>query len=117
MYRPGEEVHLKGWVRRVGGGPASDAGLRSISPAKVAFTLADSRGNEVTKGELGINALGGFDTVLKLPAGMNLGNANVTLDLQGTSLGSPRYAHSFQVQEFRRPEYEVTAQTPDGPFF
>ena len=26
LYRPGEDVHVKGWIRRVGGGPAGDIG-------------------------------------------------------------------------------------------
>ncbi|MGH9799741.1 MAG: Ig-like domain-containing protein, partial [Blastocatellia bacterium] len=27
MYRPGEEVHIKGWLRRIGGGKLDDVGL------------------------------------------------------------------------------------------
>ena len=27
MYRPGEEVHLKGWLRRIGGKQDGDVGL------------------------------------------------------------------------------------------
>ena len=52
MYRPGEEVRVKGWLRRVGGGP--DAATSRPLPAgldRVAWTLRDSRGNDVAKGE------------------------------------------------------------------
>lgn len=119
MYRPGEEAHVKGWIRRVGGGTKGDVGPLDDAAANVAYTLYDSRGNEVGKGTVALNALGGFDTVLKLPATMNLGNARLQLEAQGGSgAGAERqFYHHFQVQEFRRPEFEVTAQTSDGPHF
>jgi hypothetical protein len=119
MYRPGEEVHIKGWIRRVGGGSEGDVGPLDNAAQSVSYTLYDSRGNESGKGTLPLNALGGFDAILKLPATMNLGHARLQLDAQGGSgAGTDRqYYHSFQVQEFRRPEFEVTAQASDGPHF
>ena len=63
MYRPGEEVHIKGWIRRVGRGKNGDVSLPGEGTvARSHFTLMDSRGNEVTKGTTQMNALGGFDT-------------------------------------------------------
>jgi uncharacterized protein YfaS (alpha-2-macroglobulin family) len=119
MYRPGEEVHVKGWIRRVGGGTEGDVGPLNDAAASVVYTLYDSRGNETGKGTLALNALGGFDTVLKLPGTMNLGNARLQLETQGGSgvVGESQYYHHFQVQEFRRPEFEVTAQANEGPHF
>jgi uncharacterized protein YfaS (alpha-2-macroglobulin family) len=35
MYRPGEEVHVKGWIRRVGDGKDGDVNLLDDSTAKV----------------------------------------------------------------------------------
>jgi alpha-2-macroglobulin len=111
MYRPGEEVRVKAWVRRVGMGRAGDVaaatGLR-----EVAYTLKDSRGNEITKGARSLGALGGFDLALKLPPTMNLGPAQLEIAAAG-GLGQ----HTFQVQEFRRPEFEVSATASEGPFF
>jgi uncharacterized protein YfaS (alpha-2-macroglobulin family) len=118
MYRPGEEVHVKGWVRRIGGGKLGDVGLAG-EVKSVGYVLHDSRGNEVTKGSLRVDALGGFDTAFKLPATMNLGYTNLTLTADGVSQNLPGYAtnHNFQVQEFRRPEYEVKVTAPAGPHF
>jgi uncharacterized protein YfaS (alpha-2-macroglobulin family) len=119
MYRPGEEVHIKGWLRRIGGGPEGDVGPLDGAVPSVSYTLRDARGNEVVKGALQLNALGGFDTVLKLPKTMNLGSANLQLEAQGWSTAdySRQFTHSFQVQEFRRPEFEVTAVASEGPHF
>jgi uncharacterized protein YfaS (alpha-2-macroglobulin family) len=129
MYRPGDEVHVKGWIRRVGDGKAGDVNLLDASPAKVRYLVNDSRGNETLKGEARINALGGFDTAFNLPATMNLGYAVLYLEaaeenVRGSNWkvgGYPttnwNHSHQFQVQEFRRPEFEVTTQASEGPHF
>jgi len=118
MYRPGEEVHVKGWIRRVGDAKGGDVNLLNADAVKVNYVVKDSRDNEVLKGEARINALGGFDTAFKLPANMNLGYAFLHLEALGAPSASTReYAHQFQVQEFRRPEFEVTAQASEGPHF
>lgn len=118
MYRPGEEVHVKGWIRRVGEGKGGDVSLLNTSAASVKYVVKDSRGNDVLKGEVRIDALGGFDTAFKLPTTMNLGYASVDLEVIGNVSASDReHSHQFQVQEFRRPEFEVTAQASEGPHF
>jgi hypothetical protein len=111
MYRPGEEVRIKGWVRRVGMGRAGDV-TEATGLQQVAYTLKDSRGNEITKGTRPLGSLGGFDLAFTLPPTMNLGSAQMEMDAGG-GVGH----HTFQVQEFRRPEFEVTATTSEGPFF
>ncbi len=117
MYRPGEEVHIKGWIRRIGGGKNGDVGPLNDAAAAVAYSLKDSRGNEITRGALPLNALGGFDTSFKLPGTMNLGNATLALEAQGGSgsVLNRQTQHYFQVQEFRRPEFEVSATLSEGP--
>ncbi len=118
MYRPGEEVHVKGWIRRVGDGKGGDIGLLDGIATSVAYVVKDSRDNEVLKGEARINALGGFDTAFKLPPTMNLGYAHIQLDAHGDGFAARNpESHDFQVQEFRRPEFEVTAQASEGPHF
>jgi uncharacterized protein YfaS (alpha-2-macroglobulin family) len=120
LYRPGEEVHLKGWIRRVGAGKGGDVGPLNDAVKRVSYSVKDYAGNEVGKGELVLNIFGGFDTAFKLPPAMNLGNANVEFKTQGADLtfGEREHRHSFQVQEFRRPEFEVTAKTEtEAPLF
>ena len=117
MYKPGEEVHIKGWLRRVGDGKTGDVGALDGAAEVVDYVLKDVRGNEIAKGKLEINAFGGFDTSFKLPDTMNLGYAQVELKASGGSHAVDVYMHTFQVQEFRRPEFEVTARTTDGPHF
>jgi uncharacterized protein YfaS (alpha-2-macroglobulin family) len=115
MYRPGEEVRVKGWLRRIGAGPRGDVEALPPSVSAVAWTLRDSQGNEVAKGEARVSGLGGFDLALRLPATMNLGAAALQLEAGGTELAGRRHDHVFQVQEFRRPEFEVKAEASEGP--
>lgn len=103
LYRPGESAHIKGWVRRQQGGPQGD--LVMAGESSVSYSLQDSVGNEITKGTAAVGRLGGFAMVLKLPKTMNLGSASLSL----TGAHGSTY-HSFRVEEFRRPEFEVSLQ-------
>jgi alpha-2-macroglobulin len=120
LYRPGEEVHLKGWVRRVGAGSDGDVSPLNNAVANVAYVLKDPSGNEISKDKVTLNPLGGFNFVLKLPAVMNLGRATISLKAEGgTGATTEReFDHGLRVAEFRRPEFEVTASSQSaGPLF
>ncbi len=113
MYRPGEEVHLKGWMRIRQGKKGGDvAGLAGVVTG-VRYKVIDPVGNELTSGTAKLSALGGFDLAFTLPKTPNLGGASVQFESVGKLAGSAY--HSFQIQEFRRPEYEVSAQASQGP--
>ncbi|MEZ4859672.1 MAG: alpha-2-macroglobulin family protein [Caldilineaceae bacterium] len=119
MYRPGEEVHLKGWVRRIGAKQQGDVTLLGDSNVSLQYQVTDPQGNQFADGTLDLNALGGFDVAFTVPENANLGYANVYLSARNVSdvYGTDFY-HNFQIQEFRRPEFAVTAQNEaKGPFF
>ncbi|MBT3188530.1 MAG: hypothetical protein HN736_03810 [Anaerolineae bacterium] len=119
MYRPGEEVHLKGWIRNVGGGQLGDISLFGDALTGVNYSLIGAQGNELATGRVDVNLLGGFDLVLELPENVNLGYTQLQLNAEG-SLNVDYYSHthSFQIQEFRRPEFEVLAgNETEAPYF
>jgi len=120
MYRPGEEVHLKGWLRKIGAGQQGDVGLVGGGVTSVNYSLIGPQGNEIANGQADVNALGSFDFSFKLPENVNLGYAQVQLYAAGSlsGLSGNTYYHSLQIQEFRRPEYEVTARNETtGPYY
>jgi uncharacterized protein YfaS (alpha-2-macroglobulin family) len=84
---------------------------------RLSWTLRDSQGNETAKGGVRVSATGGFDLALQLPATMNLGPASLSLVDPDETLAGNIYTHVLQVQEFRRPEFEVKAQASEGPHF
>ena len=120
MYRPGEEVHIKGWLRQIGGKQDGDVGLVGSKVTAVNYTITEPQGNAIGNGRVEVNKLGGFDFVFTIPQAVNLGYAQIYFQAEGnlSGLDNNQNYHNFQVQEFRRPEFEVTArsETP-GPYF
>ncbi|MBK6695821.1 MAG: Ig-like domain-containing protein [Myxococcales bacterium] len=108
LYRPGETVHIKGLLRNVGNVRGADITLASQRQGR--FVARDARGVEMAKGPVTIDEAGGFVVTFAVPKNANLGHANV--ELEATDLME---SHSFRIEEFRRPEYEVTTRTSDGP--
>ena len=97
-----EHWRQTGWRRGAGGQCVK----------RVSYQLNDSQGNALGNGRAEVNALGGFDFAFTLPESTNLGTAQVSLTAEGDfgALDGMQYTHPFQVQEFRRPEFEVTAR-------
>ncbi|HEX6369917.1 MAG TPA: alpha-2-macroglobulin family protein [Longimicrobium sp.] len=112
LYRPGEEVHFKGWVRRMVRSAGGGVRLATDLPSSAAYRVRDPQGNEIASGTVRLSPLGGFDGAFRLPEGATLGSARVELELPGGS-----QSIYFQVQEFRRPEYQVAASASPGPHF
>ena len=120
MYKPGEEVHVKGWLRRIGAGQNGDVSLIGNDVTAVNYQIIGPQGNEIGNGRGDVNALGGFDFVFTLPENTNLGYAQLYLYAEGsmTNLSGNQYYHQFQIQEFRRPEFEVNARNETtGPYY
>jgi uncharacterized protein YfaS (alpha-2-macroglobulin family) len=120
MYRPGEEVHIKGWLRQIGGKQHGDVGLVGDKLSSITYQINDPQGNSLGTGQADVNALGGFDFVFTIPQSTNLGFAQLYLNAVGNlgSLADIQYTHQFQIQEFRRPEFEVNARNETtGPYF
>jgi uncharacterized protein YfaS (alpha-2-macroglobulin family) len=120
MYRPGEEVHVKGWLRRIGAKQDGDVGLVGSSLSSVSYQIIEPQGNLIGEGKVDVNALGGFDLAFTLPEVTNLGYAQLYLTADGnlSDLSGLQYYHQIAIQEFRRPEFEVTARNETtGPYF
>ncbi|PID86931.1 MAG: hypothetical protein CSB13_01920 [Chloroflexi bacterium] len=111
MYRPGEEVHIKGWLRDIEGSTGT-INLPGQNVNSLSYEVYGPQGNQIITGKTDVSRLGGFDFVFTLPENSNLGYAYVSLNANGDE-----YGHDFQIQEFRRPEFEVSArQESEGPY-
>ena len=106
-YRPGEKVHLKGWFRR------SSATEVSVKPLAVATTAKwsarDAFGTELAKGELKLSDTSAFDVSFDVLPGAALGSAYFEASIDDGGLGGGATVE-FQIQEFRRPEFEVVTR-------
>ncbi|RDV38751.1 hypothetical protein DV096_08070 [Bradymonadaceae bacterium TMQ3] len=113
MYKPGETVTLKGWVRAREPGPRGT--LKALNGTQqVTYRVRESRGNEIASGTVDVDGFGGFEFDVELADNVNLGWANVQLSV-GARIAGKTTSHSFHIQEFRRPEYEVSARAIGEP--
>jgi len=118
LYRPGETVHIKGWVRQIEGGPRGDVSTPEEIVRGLRFEVSSAASQQIADGEAVVDRFGGFHFDFALPEAVNLGAARIRLDAQTTvALRDSCHSHSFKIQEFRRPEFEVTVQSNEGPFF
>jgi uncharacterized protein YfaS (alpha-2-macroglobulin family) len=117
MYRPKEEVEIKGYVRNFTGGKSGDIAEFDGAGKTIFYKVKDARNNEILKGQTKLNAYGALDFKFKLPDNVNLGRSFVEFGFKEDREYS-EYSHYFQVQEFRRPEYEVTVKAETAaPYF
>ena len=108
MYRPGETLRLKGWIRHLD--LTGDGDLEFVSAGMpITYTAFGPSGNELGSGEVRTDDHGGFDLALELSEGVNLGWGRIRFERTGAA-DDDRHTHSFQIQEFRRPEFEVEAR-------
>ncbi|HEX9889686.1 MAG TPA: alpha-2-macroglobulin family protein [Nitriliruptorales bacterium] len=115
LYRPGKTLHLKGVVRRIRLEDAAAVVAIGGQPT-VRFQATDPRGVTFGEGSVPVSGLGTFDLSLDIPEGANLGRARVSLSLVGApgDPGEHDTVHSFRVDEFRRPTFEVVTRE-EGP--
>ena len=115
-YKPGETVSIKGWVRRLTS--STDSQLRlPANGTTVGFTATDSQGASIATGTATVDALGGFDFTFVVPADANLGYSSVQLVLGGSENIAGSFQHSFRIQQFRRPDFQVGARSESvGPY-
>ncbi len=118
MYRPKEEVHVKGYVRKITAGKFGDVAPVGDAGGTIIYSVKDSRNNEIAKGTTNLNAFGAFDLKFALADNANLGYSRIDFYLNKAASESPSFTHSFQIQEFRRPEFEVSARVEtEAPHF
>jgi alpha-2-macroglobulin len=112
IYRPGETISVKGWVRRLApGGPE----LSLPGTSTVNYSITDAFGVELATGKATAGSLGGFDFTAVIPKTATVGSATIQLTADTEQASS--HGHSFQVADFRRPEFEVVVQPESAPPF
>ncbi|MBK9254375.1 MAG: hypothetical protein IPM42_02680 [Saprospiraceae bacterium] len=105
IYRPGQIVYYKGIVLK-----KDSKGIPSIiqgGTAKVLFR--DANGQEVSVIEVPVNDFGSFSGSFTIPVGRLSGTFYLEASL-GTRAFGTRY---IQVEEYKRPRFEVTFDTLD----
>jgi len=115
IYRPGETVHVKGWFRHVHA--SSSSAVTPLTAAHTAhWSARDAFGHDLGHGDVDLNAFSGFDLQINVPAGAALGAAYLNVSANDGGVGGSASV-TFQIQEFRRPEFEVVTRAESaGPY-
>jgi uncharacterized protein YfaS (alpha-2-macroglobulin family) len=111
LYRPGQTVYWKTIIRR-----DNDALYALPAPGQaVTVTIRDDQGNELTKQSLTLDPLGTLNGQFALSLNASLGFYSIAVDVPPTAPGLTGdqlgWSTGFQVAEYRKPEYEISATT------
>jgi hypothetical protein len=117
VYRPGETARVKGWLRREVAGPRGGVALPGAAARQLRWALIDRTEKVVASGTRAVGPQGGFDLTIQIPRGAELGTAELHLEVSrgADKLEGRKYTHELEIQEFRRPEFAVSARADGGP--
>jgi alpha-2-macroglobulin len=104
VYRPEQKVYFKGILRK-----RVENGYRVPAVKTVAVAVTDGDGANVYEQELPLSARGTFSGELDLPEESPLGTYSIN-----ATVGDASATGSFDVQEYKKPEYKVRVTTPQA---
>ncbi len=107
VYRPAQTVKFKFWM---GIAKYDQPDKSPFAGHKARVLIHDPQGNEVYNQELTADEFGGIMGEYALPAGAPLGA--YSFGLQHPIVGG---GGQFRVEEYKKPEFEVTVKGPDKP--
>ena len=109
IYRPGQKAHVA-----VQAFERLPRGLKTLSGSNVSLTVTDPNGKKVFTSSPRLDGLGNAQVNFTLPENTLLGNYSIsaTINLQGRTY---RAYHSFSLEEYKRPDYELALDAPQSP--
>ncbi len=115
VYRPGQTVSFKMWLRESG----DDGDVSRFTDRRYDVAIVNSRDDRVFKGECVTDTHGGLNGSFSLPDDARLGTYRIFIlnpveNAEGrrTSWGDQG---TFRVEEYKKPEMEVTIVPPEEP--
>ncbi len=104
VYRPGQTVKFKLWLETAKYDLESKSEFANVSAL---LRMQDPRGEKVLEKTYQTDEFGGFDGEYTIPADATLGVYALGVDNFGGG--------NFRVEEYKKPEYEVTVDAPTEP--
>jgi len=111
VYRPGQEVNWKFWARKVGYDPKLDTNAYAGHECQV--TITNQRNEKVLEKTYRADESGAVEDMLKLADNATLGSYLIAIAFD-KKVG-PWGSHSFRVEEYKKPEFEVKVLAPGKP--
>ncbi len=109
LYKPGDKVNLRFFLRQVGYFQPNESRWAGKTGT---LTINNGRGEQVMKiDNLKTDSLGAVETGIVIPKDAPLGAWNASYAI-GQRIAA---AVSFRIEEYRKPEYEVSVEAPAEP--
>ena len=103
VYRPNQKVNFKGILRAVD----ANGAYKPVDGNIVTVTVEDPNNATIFTKEISLTPRGTFAGDIELSEEAPLGNYNIVADVNGA-----RSSGSFEVAEYKKPEYKVTVSVP-----
>lgn len=113
VYRPQQKVQFKMWVARA---QYDKEDARSeFAGTTLPIAIYNPKGEKIYTKTLEADEYGGLVGELDLPADATLGQYNIQLDEGHNLTLHAMTGNSFRVEEYKKPEFEVTVEAPKEP--
>ena len=111
IYRPGQKVYLS-----VQAFQTTPRGLQVLPEKNVQIQVRNASGKQIYQAQATLNAFGTTQTQFALPdeKDVMLGHFSVNISSK-IQMRTYHTYHSFQVEEYKRPDYEITLKEPTTP--
>lgn len=111
IYRPGQKVFLS-----VQAFAKTPRGLTVLPQQDVQLVVRNASGKQIYQARTTLNAFGTSQTQFSLPQEQDVMLGHFSVDVTSHMKGRTyRTYHSFQVEEYKRPDYEITLGNPAAP--
>ncbi|MBU4495858.1 MAG: hypothetical protein KJ874_11245 [Acidobacteria bacterium] len=113
IYRAGEDVHIKGMLRRMVKGE-----WKTFSAREVKCTVQDPFDKKVLEKSVRLDDFSSFGLSFTTGPEASLGYYNITAEIPGPKGADPlaTFYSSFRVEAFRPAEFEVLLRTPEQSY-
>jgi alpha-2-macroglobulin len=114
VYRPSQEVKWKAWARLVGYDPKLNT--NKFKGSSIEVTITDPKGEELLKKIYKADDSGAINDALMLGDEATLGEYRISFVRKRTLRDyEPLGHHTFRVEEYKKPEFEVKVEAPEKP--
>lgn len=110
IYRPGQKVQFS-----INAFENIVRGMRTLTGRSVQVEIRDANYTKVYTSTLDLNDMGTAAGAFSLPQQTLLGNFTLQATVNAGSRSYRTYAY-FKVEDYKRPDYQVTFNTPSGAF-
>src|SRR5256714_7037174 len=104
VYRPEQKVYFRGILRK-----RTDAGYKIPAGKSVSVSVTDNDGASIYEQDLPLSTRGTFSGEFDLPEESALGRYTIN-----ASVGEESATGTFDVEEYKKPEYKVKVTTPSA---